>query len=279
MLKNRNPIMNLSLQGYFFILVICGHFSEQFTLASPQASKSDFSNASNTAPSRNVYVVTDIYTDKKFISPRTGQPTYGGHALLEVDGNDRDGPLTIELGPGVREPRSTFAIRCMDIGVAHTGRPIDPYIGPTVERHIISNGETTLKNAQLFDHIAGTGFAADAWNEDPVYVYGTGSKPNTCFEFIERVVAKMRLQMDPRTRTLFDNSRDYYRFHRTKKIVRVSETASIEVTPYTEKMDQWQTRLFDVDFVENPKAPELLFRKVVYHPSSWLSGVQFTDTQ
>lgn len=47
----------------------------------------------------------------------------------------------------------------------------------------------------MFDHQAGTGLVADAWNEDPVYVRGTEAKPNTCYEFVERLLAKMDLEV------------------------------------------------------------------------------------
>ncbi|KAI4185656.1 MAG: hypothetical protein L6R41_003984 [Letrouitia leprolyta] len=214
--------------------------------------------------------MTDFYYSKKAISRKTGKPTYGGHAQLWVDGTSTDGPMIIELGynPAPRAPGSPpkpqYGIRSKDLGVENTGKPITPYPFPGMERHIVTEGQTLLKNREMFDHQAGTGLIADAWLEDPIYRMGTGSKPNTCYDLLVRVLQHMHLDLDPLTKRLFENSTDYYTSHSRTMVQRVEDVVSVTMKPAGDGRDEMNTRVFNVDWDYNPNAPELIYEKSQY---------------
>ncbi|KAL9601443.1 MAG: hypothetical protein Q9219_002509 [cf. Caloplaca sp. 3 TL-2023] len=182
-----------------------------------------------------------------------------------VDGTETDGPLIVELGINPIPPPPDlskflpYAVNSRDLGVAKTGEPIRPNPYPGVlHEWIIFQGETSLTNAQIFDHRAGTGLVADAWMMDPVYRMGTNSKPNTCYDLIEWVLARMSLRLDPVTKRLFENSTEYYTSYSRHSVRRVPLVASFRTEPAGPD-DKVQTRVFDVDFEMNPDAPSLIY--------------------
>ncbi|KAL9012413.1 MAG: hypothetical protein Q9173_002819 [Seirophora scorigena] len=224
----------------------------------------------NASAGRKVHIDTEIHLDKKAISQRTGEPVYGGHAQLLIDGTESEGPLIIELGlsPVPQPPGPSmqvrYVVRSKDLGVANTGKPIRPYPREKVIRYTIIEGETPLTNAEMFDHKAGRGLVADAWMENPVYEMGTGSRPNTCYDLIERILERMNLNLDPLTKELFDNSTEYYRSY-SRMTQRVQDVASLAVQPFG-YLDETNIRIFNVDFVENPDAPSLVFEQTRHAP-------------
>ncbi|KAL9596319.1 MAG: hypothetical protein Q9219_005873 [cf. Caloplaca sp. 3 TL-2023] len=141
---------------------------------------------------------------KEQYPPKTGEPFYGGHEQIWIDGTETDGPLVVELGFHPVLPPS-YAIRSKDLGVVNTGKPIKPppdYPDDPKARYTFTEGETMLINAEMFDHRTGTGLIADAWMEDPVYKIGTGSTLNSCYELLERIIRRMILHVDPVTKEL-----------------------------------------------------------------------------
>lgn len=225
--------------------------------------------AKQTFAFRNMYLVIDIDTHKNAISKATGQKLYGGHMQLRVDGTSTNGPLIIELG--IQNKIPSYVVKVKDLGVANTGKPISPQ--PPMRgyiRHVVRVGQTTLPNIWLFDHEEGTGLVADAWNDDPVYAIGTGSKPNSCIELLERVLQRLQLRVHSTVKVLMDNMREYYTSYSRRMVDRIQNVASIEVSP-EDSITRWrlqriEIRVFNVDFVENPQAPTLVMEDVVFRP-------------
>lgn len=125
----------------------------------------------------------------------------------------------------------------------------------------LPNGVTTLTNAELFDHQGGKGLVADAWRQDPVYVIGTGAKPNNCIDLVVRVLAEMKLPINPATQELFDNSQEYYTHYSKRLVERIQDVCSAEQWPSRDKPETviFQLRVFDV--VEDPEHPRLISEK------------------
>ena len=210
---------------------------------------------------RKVTVITDIWTSKKATSSKTGDTVFGGHAILEIDGSSTEGPLSMELGPLVLPIGQELGLLVRDFGVANSDKPFpQPPPWQYRQRHSIPNGVTLLTNAELFDHQSGRGLVADAWRLDPEYVVGTGFKPNDCFDFIERVLAEMRLPIDAATRALFENSQEYYAEHSRPQIQQVHDVAHTEIRPIEDEpaFEMWECRIFDV--VEDPDHPEPIYQ-------------------
>ncbi|KAI4112784.1 MAG: hypothetical protein LQ345_006115 [Seirophora villosa] len=267
--------MKLLLNSSFVNICIFLYFCQsRVTAFEPrQTSKETSTSATikNASAARKVHIDTEIHLDQKAISQRTGEPVYGGHAQLLIDGTETEGPLMIELGfSPVRQPPSPsmqvrYVVRSKDLGVANTGKPIRPYPMEKVIRYTIVEGETSLTNAELFDHKAGRGLVADAWMENPVYEMGTGSRPNTCYDLLERILRRMNLDIDPLTKELFNNSTEYYTSYSRRMTQRVQDVASLAVKPF-EYLDETNIRVFNVDFVENPDAPTLVFEQTRHAP-------------
>ncbi|KAL8870766.1 MAG: hypothetical protein Q9174_003263 [Haloplaca sp. 1 TL-2023] len=233
----------------------------------------------NAPVSRKVHVHSIVYLfpQRTAISRDTGELLHGGHASIWVDGTETDGPLILDLDFTPAPLPSKFgvtAIRAKDLGVAETGKPIlPPPIGPDDREYTIFQGATSLTNREIFDHQAGTGLVADAWMEDPVYRVGTGSPPNSCYEFVERTLASMKLDLDPVTKERFRNSKEYYTSYSRQKIVRIPEVASSVRTPEG-PFTKVNIRLFNVDFELNPKAPQLVFERTRFLPRSAASSAE-----
>ncbi|KAL8643691.1 MAG: hypothetical protein Q9226_008184, partial [Calogaya cf. arnoldii] len=188
---------------------------------------------------------------------------------LWLDGTATDGPLIIELGitPLPQPtPQNLYAINSKDLGVANSGKPIPQEHYPDTLTFLTIPGQTRFTNAEMFDHRSGTGLIADVWMENPIYSMGTGSKPNTCYDFVEKVLKRMDLDLDAVTRSLFENSMEYYTDYSRERGVRVSDVASFvnEPSKYGTKV---HTRVFNIDAGVNPKAPKLVYEKVQYLPS------------
>ena len=239
-----------------------------------QAAHSQFRQASNTTAvstvgPRKVHVITSLDFDKRAISLKTGRWLLGGHGTIWIDGTATDGPLLVEIGFSPldsKRGRGLWAIRTKDLGVYNTGKPIRTQPAAREVRHVASTGSTLLTNAELFNHATGTGLVADAWNEDPVYVIGTGSRPNTCYDFVIRVLARMDLKLDSLTEELFDNSEEYYSSYSQVLVQRIKDVASVTSRPVNEHFDELHTRVFDVDFVQNPSAPVLIWESFTVVP-------------
>ncbi|KAL8655661.1 MAG: hypothetical protein Q9226_002960 [Calogaya cf. arnoldii] len=266
--------MRSFIYSYFFQIFILIHLC-QFPVALCQSLEANNQSSTspptlNVSPSREVHILTELHLLRKAISRRSGKPVYGGHTQLWLDGTATDGPLIIELGNNPlpqRTPQNLYAINSKDLGVANSGKPIPQEHYPDTLTFLTTPGQTRFTNAEMFDHRSGTGLIADAWMENPIYSMGTGSKPNTCYDFVEKVLTRMNLDLDPVTKNLFENSKEYYTDYSRTRNKRVSDVASVINAPsrYGTKV---HTRVFDVDADVNPKAPILVYEKVQYLPSS-----------
>ncbi|KAI4258489.1 MAG: hypothetical protein L6R42_005070 [Xanthoria sp. 1 TBL-2021] len=117
------------------------------------------------------------------------------HTSLHIDGTDVDGPLRIEiaLNPGATETQG-YITRIKDLGVATTGKPIGNQASmDNARRYDVQNGNTNLRNSQIFDHETGLGKVAEAWKQDPVYSKGTSKTRNTCLDFVLRLMGELGL--------------------------------------------------------------------------------------
>ena len=194
---------------------------------------------------------------------------------LRIDGTRTNGPLIIQMSlpPIIPGYKPFFVITAKDLGVANTGKPISTEAPGGSIRDIIRVGRIALPNAWLFDHEEGTGLIADAWNDDPVYSIGTGSRPNSCIELLERVLQRLQLRVDPVIRDFMDNLREYYTSYSERIVGRVQIVASTQVSPWDSMsrpdMQRLDIRAFNVDFRQNPKAPSLVMEDVIYRPEGW----------
>ncbi|KAL8805602.1 MAG: hypothetical protein Q9182_001867 [Xanthomendoza sp. 2 TL-2023] len=255
-------------------ILLCTCQSRLIPLDPRQAGNKTLALIKNPSASRKVYTFTNIVLSRKAVSRRSGRPIYGGHSQIWIEGTETDGPLIIELGSAVLlRPSGTFRllVRSKDLGIANTGKPFRPYISPDSIYHTVLEGQTLLTNAEMFDDAAGTGLIADAWNEDPVYRKGTGSRPNTCYDLLVRVLRRMQLHLNPLTKELFDNSTEYYTYNSRKFVERVQHVASITLEPagppHPANSVRMQTKVFNVDLVLNPNAPSLVLEETEYLPS------------
>lgn len=211
-----------------------------------------------TPQSRYVYVVTDVDLNQKAVSSTSGKPIFGGHASIRVAGTDVDGPLVIEVAVNV--DASGLQIRVLDTGVANTGKPIGFWGAPNSRRFVVQNGEITLTNSEIFDHQTGKGLVADAWNENPVYTRGTGATSNTCYDFVNGVLAHMNEELDPSMSKVFTSADEYYTKNSAKWVEKVPLVWSQKTkfppgyTPV--EGEQYWMRVFDV--VSNPGAPTFI---------------------
>ncbi|CAL8580582.1 hypothetical protein XPA_006304 [Xanthoria parietina] len=199
---------------------------------------------------------------------KVGNRSYGGHASILVEGTQTDGPLLLELGftpAPLPSKHSVAAIRSHDRGPAKSGEPFRPTQYPDMLQWVLPQGQTSLTNREIFDHRAGTGLIADAWMEDPVYRMGLGTAPNTCYDFVERTLRRMHLNLDPVTKKLFENSTEYYTSYSRQQNKRVPEVASIVEAPAGSYV-MVNTRVFNLDFEYNPKAPSVEFERTQYLP-------------
>ncbi|KAI4233181.1 MAG: hypothetical protein LQ349_004562 [Xanthoria aureola] len=222
-------------------------------------------SALNVSASRKVHVHTLLYlfASRRAISRKSGKPVLGGQASILVEGTQTNGPLVVELDftPAPLPLRhSIIAIKSHDRGVARSGEPFTPTRSPDTLQWVLPQGKTSLTNREIFDHRAGTGLIADAWMEDPVYRMGLGTAPNTCYEFVERTLHRMHLSLDPVTKKLFENSTEYYTSYSRQQNKRVPEVASIVEAPAGSYV-MVNTRVFNVDFEYNPKAPSVEFER------------------
>ena len=134
-------------------------------------------------------------------------------------------------------------------------------------RYIVQNGQITFTNAEIFDHQAGDGLVTDAWKENPLYSRGTGQTPNTCLDFVYRLLEHMNLDLDPAMNTIFASGDAYYTIASPKNSV--SENVP---HVWSEKLelpdgykpppgvDTW-ARIFDV--LQDPKQPTLMLDSAV----------------
>ncbi|KAI4220945.1 MAG: hypothetical protein L6R36_007253 [Xanthoria steineri] len=240
-------------------------------------------SALNASASRKVHVHTLLYlaASRRAISRKSGKPIFGGHASISVDGTQTDGPLLLELGftpAPLPSKHSLAAIRSHDRGVAKSGEPFTPTQYPDMLQWVLPQGEMSLTNREIFDHRAGTGLIADAWMEDPVYRMGLGTAPNTCYEFVERTLRRMHLNLDPVTKKLFENSTEYYTSYSRQQNKRVPEIASIVEAPAGSYI-MVNTRVFNVDFEYNPKAPSVEFERTQYLPRNGALRTATTEVQ
>ena len=99
----------------------------------------------NAPTPRKVQIYNGFHLWQRAISSQSGEPIYGGHAQLWIDGTETDGPLLVELGFNPKPPPA-YAIRLKDLGVANTGKPFTPPLlrpGPyQMIQFINSEGET-----------------------------------------------------------------------------------------------------------------------------------------
>ncbi|KAL8829084.1 MAG: hypothetical protein Q9170_006323 [Blastenia crenularia] len=254
---------------YFFILCMFWYSCQsRITPVKPrQASNKTLSLKSTTSgsASRKVYIVTDLHLTKRAVSRRTGRSIYGGHAQMWIDGTDSDGPVIVEVGfspvpPPTGPPKtSPYAIRVKDLGVANTGQPLNPHQEPQDVQHTLTEGETSLTNAEMFGLAKGMGLIADAWMENPRYRMGTGSRPNTCYDLLERILGRIHLRLDPLTKQMFDISTEYYTDYSRKVIERVQDVASITVEPAGDGTDKVQAMVWNVESDFNSDAPNVVF--------------------
>ncbi|KAG6994082.1 hypothetical protein G7Y79_00047g083080 [Physcia stellaris] len=266
--------MKYHLHSHLLIILLLLYTSRAYVLdfGSREVHKRAQAPANNTFPFRNVYLIIDVDPTKYAISTATGRKVYGGHMQLRIDGTRTDGPLIIQVGyPPVGIPRSApfFEVIAKDLGIANTGKPISKEARGGAIRDIFRVGRTALPNAWLFDHQKGTGLIADAWNDDPVYAIGTGSKPNSCIELLERVLQRLQLRVDPVVERLIDNMREYYTFYSERIVGRIQLVVSTQVSPadsVIRAMERLDIRVFNVDFVQNPRAPILVLQDVVFRP-------------
>lgn len=63
---------------------------------------------------------------------------------------------------------------------------------PKSQRYIVLNGQTSLTNAEVFDHQTGNGLVAEGWKENP----GIGKAPNTWLDLVYRFLDHMNLDLD-----------------------------------------------------------------------------------
>lgn len=220
----------------------------------------------NASASRKVHVVIDFHLYRKAVSRQSGLLVYGGHAQISIDGTDKDGPLAIELGinpvnqlPGNTLSKALYAVRCIDYGIENTGTSITSTLYPQTLRHEATIGETSLTNAELFNPETGKGLVVDAWMKDPIYRMGLNSTPNTCYDLLVRVIRRMNLDFDPVTKTMFENSTEYYTEYSRKMSTRVQIVASLATQPRS----GWfgavvKTVVWNVDYENNPNAPSLV---------------------
>lgn len=187
------------------------------------------------------------------------------HASVHVDGTDVDGPLRIELAINVHDDSARgLIIRVKDLGVANTGKPIGLSGPPNFRRYIVQNGQTTLTNTEIFDHQTGNGIVAEAWKDNPTYTRGIGKAPNTCLDFVYRLLEDMNLDLDPAMNKIFASGDDFYlRAIPTNEVTqRIPNLWSMKVglpddykPPPGVVVDTW-TRVFDI--LQNPQKSTLL---------------------
>jgi len=168
-----------------------------------------------TAISRFVYVITDVSSTEIAVSPKTGKPIFGLHTALHVDGTGTDGPLRMEIAVNQAAiDTEGYVLRVKDLGVASTGKPIGFWSSIQNSRRFgVQNGQTSLTNSEIFDHNSGRGLVVDAWKTNPVYAKGTGSTPNTCIDFVDQMLAHMKLDLDPSMSRIFSNGDEYYTYN------------------------------------------------------------------
>lgn len=255
-------------------ILLCNCQARVVISGSHQASNHTSVLSTNPSTPRKVHLITDLDHGREVISLRTGDKIYGGHGRMWIDGTEHEGPLLIELGvsPIAGRPGtlSSYAVRVSDLGVANTGQPRRGQPKPGYVRYDIEVGETSLRNPEMFDHEAGTGLIADAWLEDPIYRMGTGSEPNTCYDLLERTLGRMHIALDPVTKKLNDQSREYYTLYSSRMIERVGDVASMRYKP-TDQFEmptvEVETKVFNVDSEYNPDAPEVVYRRKDYLPA------------
>ena len=242
-------------------------FSQAAHLPFRQASNKTVLTLASSSP-RKVHVITSLSLDKRAISLKSGRLVFGGHSSIWIDGTATDGPLLIEIGftPRRPAPDRKWAIRSKDFGVHNTGMAFPTPAYSREIRHEAETGSTSSTNADLFDPETGRGLIADAWNEDPVYVIGTGARPNSCYDLVVRVLARMDLKLDPFSEELFEVSEEYYTSYSRTYVQRVQDVASFTLSPLREnsEINKVHTRVFNVDFVQNPDAPSLVFEEYTY---------------
>lgn len=203
-----------------------------------------------------------FHLTREAISDRSGISVYGGHAQIWIQGTRTDRPLIVDLSlnpivPSTLSAHLPYVIVSKYLGLANTDKRIryPPY--PHTLYYWASQGETTLTNAAVFDHRAGT---AEAWMVDPIYRMGTSSSPNSCYDFIERVLRLVDIQLGPGTNEQFENSIEYYTSYSGREVQRVPDVATVFVEP-AGSMDRVETRVFNVDSRYNPDAPSLVSGK------------------
>lgn len=208
--------------------------------------------------SRYVYVVTDVDFNQKAVSSQSGKPIFGGHTSIRVGGTDADGPLLVDVA--VNPGSSGLQIRVLDTGVANTGKPIGFWSAPNSRRYVVQTGEITFTNAEIFDHQTGKGLVADAWNDNPTYSKGAGTTPNTCYDFADRVLAHMNLDLDPSIIKIFASADEYYIKYTDKWVEKVpliwSQKTEFPAGYTPQQGEQYWTRVFDV--VSDPGAPSFI---------------------
>ena len=208
--------------------------------------------AANAPSPRYVYVITDVSTTDRAVSPKTGKPIFDMHTALHIDGTDTDGPMRIEIAvnPTALDTQG-YVIRVKDLGVANSGKPIGFWSSmQNARRYVVQNGQTTLTNAEIFDHDSGRGMAVDAWKVNPVYSRGTGSSPNTCIDFVDNMLAQMNLDLDPAMSKIFADGDEYYTYNSEKFVMKLPNFWSVKTDlPDNYKpppgVDSW-TRIYEV---------------------------------
>ncbi len=133
------------------------------------------------------------------------------HTAVYVDGIDADGPLRIEVANNSQDTSARGAvIRVKNLDVVSTGKPIGLSGPPNSQRSIVPNGQTAVTNTEISDHQAGDGIFADAWKDNPIYTRGTGKTPNTCLDFVDRLLEHMNLNLDPAMSKIFASGNVFY---------------------------------------------------------------------
>ena len=204
------------------------------------------------SPPRSVYLIADVDMEAKAVSTTTGKPIFGLHTSLQISGTAGDGPLRVEIG---FNQYSTLQLRAFDFGVSQSGQPIGFWGISNSRRYVRQTGQTSVTNAEIFDHQTGTGLLAQVWNQNPHYRRGTGSPPNTGIDLVQRLVAALNLTVESSMALIYSNGEEYYTSHSDTYEQGIDDIWSMIQQNSTSTNNEW-ARVFDV--VSNPAAPVLM---------------------
>lgn len=163
-------------------------------------------------PLRTVAVIVDTWRKQMGVSPTTGKQIFQIHSALQFSGNDKDGPMRVELCVAqIRSlNRGYLIVRALDFTTVNSGQPIPDRNNEQILRHVQDIGQTRLTNAEIAHQRYGTGLAADTWSQDPVYRTKT-SNVNSCNTYIRRLIAALGLTIHGEMVDLFEQDQEFAR--------------------------------------------------------------------